>query len=88
MLPAATLLLASFAVAQEPAPFQGGFPPPHEVQKARDEAGFQRAVTAYRLRSLFELKDTADAKSIDLYFGPNAPASREGRWIQTIPGKW
>ena len=49
ILPAAMLLLASFAVAQEPAPFQGGFPPPHEAQKARDEADFQRAVTAYRL---------------------------------------
>jgi hypothetical protein len=25
--------------------------------------------------------------SIDLYFGPEAPAGREANWIQTIPGK-
>jgi hypothetical protein len=39
------------------------------------------------LRSLFELKDLGDAKSVDLYFGPKAPAGQEGRWIQTIPAK-
>jgi hypothetical protein len=39
------------------------------------------------LRSLFELKDLGDAKAVDLYFGPKAPAGQEGRWIQTIPGK-
>jgi hypothetical protein len=39
------------------------------------------------LRSLFELKDSGDAKSIDLYFGPKAPPGHAGRWIQTIPGK-
>jgi hypothetical protein len=39
------------------------------------------------LRSLFELKDLGDAKSVDLYFGPKAPAGQEGRWIQTLPGK-
>jgi hypothetical protein len=36
---------------------------------------------------LFELKDTGNAKSIDLYFGPQPPAGQERRWIQTIPGK-
>jgi hypothetical protein len=25
--------------------------------------------------------------SIDLYFGPKAPAGKEANWIQTIPGK-
>ena len=25
--------------------------------------------------------------SIDLYFGPKAPAGREANWIQTVPGK-
>src|SRR5262249_29730587 len=50
----------------------------YEVQTPQDKAA---------LRSLFELKDTGDAKSIDLYFGPKAPAGQEGRWIQTIPGK-
>jgi hypothetical protein len=39
------------------------------------------------LRSMFELKDKAEAKSLDLYFGPNAPEGKEGQWIQTIPGK-
>lgn len=39
------------------------------------------------LRSLFELKDLGDAQSVDLYFGPTAPAGMEDRWIKTIPGK-
>jgi hypothetical protein len=44
------------------------------------------------LRSLFELKpDTPSlalgGESTDLYFGPTAPAGKEGRWIKTIPGK-
>jgi hypothetical protein len=38
------------------------------------------------LRSLFELKDQAEAKSVDLYFGPKAPDGKEGQWIKTIPG--
>jgi hypothetical protein len=39
------------------------------------------------LRSLFELKGKADEKSVDLYFGPEAPAGHEDEWIKTIPGK-
>ena len=39
------------------------------------------------LRSLFDLKDLGGAKSVDLYFGPKAPAGQDGRWIQTVPGK-
>jgi len=38
------------------------------------------------LRSLFELKDVTGT-NVDLYFGPQAPAGQEGRWIKTIPGK-
>jgi hypothetical protein len=38
------------------------------------------------LRSLFELEDVA-GDTVDLYFGPTAPAGQEYRWIQTIPGK-
>jgi hypothetical protein len=49
-----------------------------EIQTSQDKAA---------LRSLFELKDTGDAKSVDLYFGPKAPTGQEGRWIQTLPGK-
>src|SRR5262245_44170551 len=47
LLPTAVLLLAVFAFAQEP-PFKGGFPTDAEAQKARDEADYQRAITAYR----------------------------------------
>ena len=25
--------------------------------------------------------------SVDLYFGPKAPAGKEANWIQTVPGK-
>ena len=25
--------------------------------------------------------------SVDVYFGPKAPAGQEGNWVQTIPGK-
>ena len=39
------------------------------------------------LRSLFELKDVPKTGATDLYFGPQAPAGQEGRWIKTIPGK-
>jgi hypothetical protein len=49
-----------------------------EVKTAQDKAA---------LRSLFELKETGDTKSVDLYFGPKAPPGKEGRWIQTVPGK-
>jgi hypothetical protein len=49
-----------------------------EVQTAQDRAA---------LRSLYEnLAPDADG-STDLYFGPRAPAGKEGRWIQTIPGR-
>lgn len=39
------------------------------------------------LRSLFEVKDKAADSSVDLYFGPKAPAGKKGLWIKTIPGK-
>ena len=39
------------------------------------------------LRSLFELKDKAGEKSVDLYFGPKAPEGKEAQWIKTIPKK-
>jgi hypothetical protein len=38
------------------------------------------------LRSLQELRNLGDAKSVDLYFGPAAPAGKESRWIKTTPG--
>ncbi len=49
-----------------------------EVQTAQDKAA---------LRSLFELKDAGGEKALDLYFGPKAPAGKEGQWIQTAPGR-
>ena len=40
------------------------------------------------LRSLFEVaKGKGGPGSLDLDFGPKAPAGHEGEWIQTIPGK-
>jgi hypothetical protein len=33
-----------------------------------------------------KLKTNADG-SVDLYFGPKAPAGLEGNWIETVPGK-
>jgi hypothetical protein len=39
------------------------------------------------LRSLVELRDVATTGATDLYFGPNAPVGKEGRWIKTTPGK-
>lgn len=39
------------------------------------------------LRSLQELSNLSNARSVDLYFGPKAPQGEEERWIKTIPGK-
>jgi hypothetical protein len=39
------------------------------------------------LRSLVELKDVPKTGTTDLYFGPTAPAGKEGQWIKTNPGK-
>lgn len=36
--------------------------------------------------ALFELTDAKDS-SVDLYFGPTAPAGKESCWVKTIPGK-
>lgn len=39
-----------------------------------------------RLSTLFEMQDlTGD--NVDLFFGPEAPAGSEGRWLQTVPGR-
>jgi hypothetical protein len=49
-----------------------------QVQTDQDKAA---------LRPLFELKDAASSPSLNLYFGPSAPAGQEGRWIKTVPGR-
>jgi hypothetical protein len=48
-----------------------------EIQTNQDRAA---------LRSLYE-KATPKDKSVDLFFGPKAPAGKEGQWIKTIAGK-
>lgn len=52
--------------------------------ETRSQIQTQQAKAA--LRSMFELKDLS-GDSVDLYFGPNAPANQESRWIKTIPDK-
>lgn len=37
------------------------------------------------LRSLFELTDPVADRNVELFFGPKAPAGREGQWIKTSP---
>jgi hypothetical protein len=49
-----------------------------EVQTDQDKAAS---------RSMFELKNVSGSEPTDLYFGPNAPAGKEGRWIKTVPGR-
>jgi len=39
------------------------------------------------LRSLFEKFQANPDGSIDLFFGPIAPAGKESQWVKTIPGK-
>jgi hypothetical protein len=56
------------------------------VYDAETRSQIQTDQAKAALRSLFELKDVS-GDSIDLYFGPTAPAGQEGRWIKTIPGK-
>ncbi|QIF05341.1 DUF1254 domain-containing protein [Roseimicrobium sp. ORNL1] len=53
---------------------------------SRSEIVNQQGTAA--IRSLQELKDLGDAKSVDLYFGPKLPAgASEKRWVQTLPTK-
>ncbi len=39
------------------------------------------------IRSLLDRPQASADGSYDLYFGPKAPAGKEGMWIRTIPGK-
>jgi hypothetical protein len=48
MAAAVALLIAAVGLAQDRYPFKDGFPTPEGGQKARDDADYQRAVTAYR----------------------------------------
>jgi hypothetical protein len=49
-----------------------------EVQTDQDKAA---------LRSMFELKDVSKTAPTELFFGPTAPAGKEGQWIKTAPGR-
>jgi hypothetical protein len=52
--------------------------------RTRSEVASPRGKAA--LRSLFEKFSTNKDGSIDLFFGPGAPAGKESQWIQTSPG--
>ena len=39
------------------------------------------------IRSLLDKPQANADGSYDLYFGPKAPAGKEGMWVKTIPGK-
>ena len=39
------------------------------------------------IRSLLDKPQANADGSYDLYFGPQAPAGKEGMWVKTIPGK-
>lgn len=56
------------------------------VYDAETRSQIQTDQAKAALRSLFELKDLK-GESVDLYFGPDAPAGHEDRWIKTTPGK-
>lgn len=56
------------------------------VYDAETRSQIQTDQAKAALRSLFELKNLT-GESVDLYFGPEAPAGHEDRWIKTTPGK-
>jgi hypothetical protein len=49
-----------------------------QIQTSQDRAA---------IRSLFEKMAPNPDRSVDLYFGPQAPAGEEGQWIKTTPGR-
>ena len=56
------------------------------VYDARTRSQIQADQAKALLSSLFDFGDAATASSVDLFFGPGAPAGHENRWIQTLPG--
>lgn len=57
------------------------------VYDAETRSEIVTAQNSAALRSLFELRDLPAGGTVDLYFGPTAPAGQEGRWIQTTEGR-
>jgi Protein of unknown function (DUF1214) len=56
------------------------------VYDARTRSQIQTAQAKALLSSLFDFGGTTTAGSVDLFFGPAAPAGHEDRWLQTNPG--
>ncbi|MEC5385686.1 DUF1254 domain-containing protein [Uliginosibacterium sp. H3] len=57
------------------------------VYDAETRSMIQTSQDKAALRSLVELKDVPTSAPTELYFGPKAPAGKEGQWIKTNPGK-
>ncbi|MBM4476105.1 DUF1214 domain-containing protein [Rhodococcus hoagii] len=56
------------------------------VYDAQTRSQVQAPLGRAALRSLFEVPED-DSGSIDLRFGPNAPAGEENLWVETLPGR-
>ena len=56
------------------------------VYDARTRSQIQTAQAKALLSSLFDFPDATGDDSVDLFFGPTAPASHQDQWIQTNPG--
>jgi hypothetical protein len=52
-----------------------------------ETAGFIRDSPRIELNSYDEHMKTNDDGSVDVYFGPNAPAGKESNWIFTAEGR-
>jgi len=57
------------------------------VYDSDTRAEIQTDLNHAALRSMYELKEQAAEKSVDLYFAPKAVIGKERRWIKTLPGK-
>jgi hypothetical protein len=56
------------------------------VYDAHTRSQIQTGQAKALLSSLFDFPDAAGDDSVDLFFGPAAPAGHENQWIQTNPG--
>ncbi len=69
-----------------PTPVPGGLFWSLTVYDAQTRSQVQAPLGRAALRSLFEVPED-DSGSIDLRFGPNAPAGEENLWVETLPGR-
>jgi hypothetical protein len=56
------------------------------VYDAHTRSQIQTGQAKAVISSLFDFPDTAGDDSVDLFFGPTAPAGHQDQWIQTNPG--